>query len=126
MIGRFIRCKLIIELGKTTVASYNINQTRELLLKVWSVLLMGLYGVGFLREKMLVQQAEALKVDVLPDLAKLFFFALMFVAFLIDIVEMREDKEKAYRFLFLSLVLGGLSATISAMQYHAFSWVLGG
>ena len=103
------------------MASYNIEQTRELLLRVWSVLLMGLYGVGFLREKILVQQAEPLKADVLPDIAKLFFFALMFVAFLIDIVEMREDREKAYRFLFLSLVLGGLSATISAMQYHAFS-----
>ena len=107
------------------MASFNIDQTRELLLKIWSILLMGLYVVGFLREKMLVQQAEALKVDVLSDVAKLFFFALMFVAFLIDIVEMREDKEKAYRFLFLSLMLGGLSATISAMQYHALSWILG-
>ena len=107
------------------MASYNINQTRELLLKVWSALLMGLYGIGFLREKMLVQQAEALKIDLLPDAAKLFFFALMFVAFLIDIVEMRQDKQKAYLFLFLSLMLGGLSATISAMQYHALSWVLG-
>ena len=107
------------------MASYNINQTRELLLKVWSVLLMGLYGIGFLREKMLVQQAEALKVDVLSDVAKLFFFALMFVAFLIDIVEMRQDKQKAYLFLFLSLMLGGLSATISAMQYHTISWGLG-
>ena len=108
------------------MASYNIDQTRELLLKVWSVLLMGLYGVGFLHQKMLAQQAEALKADVLADVAKLFFFALMFVAFLIDIVEMREDKEKAYRFLFLSLILGGFSATISAMQYHVLSWVLGG
>ena len=108
------------------MASYNVDQTRELLLKVWSILLMGLYVVGFLREKMLIQQAEALKADVLPDVAKLFLFALMFVAFLIDIVEMREDKEKAYRFLFLSLILGGFSATISAMQYHVLSWVLGG
>ena len=108
------------------MASYNVDQTRELLLKVWSILLMGLYVVGFLREKMLIQQAEALKADVLPDVAKLFLFALMFVAFLIDIVEMREDKEKAYRFLFLSLILGGFSATISAIQYHVLSWVLGG
>ena len=108
------------------MASYNVDQTRELLLKVWSILLVGLYVVGFLREKMLVQQAEALKADVLPDVAKLVLFALMFVAFLIDIVEMREDKEKAYHFLFLSLILGGFSATISAMQYHVLSWVLGG
>ena len=108
------------------MASYKIEQTRELLLKVWTVILMGFYGVGFLHEKMLVEQAEALKADVLPDVAKLLFFALMFVAFLIDIVEMRENKEKAYRFLFLSLILGGFSATISAMQYHALAWVLGG
>ena len=108
------------------MSSFNIDQTRELLLKIWSILLMGLYVVGFLREKMIVQQVETLKVDVLPDVAKLFFFALMFVAFLIDIVEMREDKEKAYRFLFLSLMLGGLSATITAMQYHVLYWVLGG
>jgi len=108
------------------VASYKIEQTRELLLKVWTALLMGSYGVGFLHEKMLVEQAEALKAGILPDVAKLLFFTLMFVAFLIDIVEMREDKEKAYHFLFLSLILGGFSATISAMQYHALAWVLGG
>ena len=108
------------------MASYKIEQTRELLLKVWTVLLMGFYGVGFLHEKMLVEQVEELKADVLPDVAKLLFFALMFVAFLIDIVEMREDKDKAYRFLFLSLILGGFSATISSMQYHALAWVIGG
>ena len=108
------------------MASYKIEQTRELLLKVWTVLLLGFYGVGFLHEKMLVEQAEALKADVLPDVAKLLFFALMFVAFLIDIVEMRENKDKAYRFLLLSLILGGLSATFSAMQYHALTSVMGG
>lgn len=108
------------------MASEQIEQTKELLLRVWTVLLMGLYGVGFLREKMLVQQAVESTEEVLPDVAKLLFFALMFVAFLMDIVAMREDKEKAYRFLLLSLMLGGLSATISAMQYHAFAWVIGG
>ena len=107
------------------MASYKIEQTRELLLKVWTVLLMGFYGVGFLHEKMLVEQAEALKADGLPDVAKLLFFSLMFVACWIDIVEMREDREKAYRFLFLSLRLGGFAATISARQDHALAWVLG-
>ncbi len=110
------------------MSSYQIEETRGLLLKVWTFLLMGMYGVGFLREKMLAQQAEALKAseDILPDVAKLLFFALMFVSFLIDIVEMREDKNKAYRFLVLSLVLGAFSATISAMQYHALAWLFGG
>ena len=100
-----------------TMASYQIEQTKELLLKVWTVLLMGLYGVGFFQEKMLVEKVIENTKEVLPDIAKLLFFALMFVSFLIDIVEMRENKDKAYRFLLLSLILGGLSATFSAMQY---------
>jgi hypothetical protein len=108
------------------VSRYQIEETKELLLKIWAVLLMGLYGVGFLHEKMLVQQTLEASEEILPDIAKLLFFALMFVSFLVDIVEMREDRNKAYRFLILSLFLGGLSATISAIQYHTWAWILGG
>jgi hypothetical protein len=107
------------------VASFQMEETRELLLKIWSVLLLGLYGIGYLHEKMLVQQTLEASKEILPDIGKLLFFALMFVSFLIDIVEMRGDRNKAYRFLLLSLLLGGLSATISAMQYHAWAWILG-
>ena len=108
------------------MSSYQIEETRELLLKIWSVLLLGLYGVGFLHEKILVQQTLEAAEEILPEIAKLLFFALMFVSFLVDIVEMRADTNKAYRFLLLSLLLGGISATISAMQYHAWVWMLGG
>ena len=108
------------------MSRYQIEETKELLLKIWAVLLMGLYGVGFLHEKMLVQQTLEASEEILPDIAKLLFFALMFVSFLVDIVEMREDKNKAYRFLLLSLFLGGLSATISSIQYHTWAWILGG
>ena len=108
------------------MSSYQVEQTKELLLKVWTVLLMGLYGVGFFQEKMLVEKVIENTKEVLPDIAKLLFFALMFVSFLIDIVEMRENKDKAYRFLLLSLILGGLSATFSAMQYHALTSLMGG
>ena len=108
------------------MSRYQIEETKELLLKIWAVLLLGLYGVGFLHEKMLVQQTLEASEEILPDIAKLLFFALMFVSFLVDIVEMREDRNKAYRFLILSLFLGGLSATISAIQYHTWAWILGG
>ena len=108
------------------MSRYQIEETKELLLKIWAVLLMGLYGVGFLHEKMLVQQTLEASEEILPDIAKLLFFALMFVSFLVDIVEMREDRNKAYRFLLLSLFLGGLSATISAIQYHTWAWIFGG
>ena len=108
------------------MSRYQIEETKELLLKIWAVLLLGLYGVGFLHEKILVQQTLEASEEILPDIAKLLFFALMFVSFLVDIVEMREDRNKAYRFLLLSLFLGGLSATISAIQYHTWAWIFGG
>ena len=108
------------------MSRYQIEETKELLLKIWAVLLLGLYGVGILHEKMLVQQTLEASEEILPDIAKLLFFALMFVSFLVDIVEMREDRNKAYRFLILSLFLGGLSATISSIQYHTWAWILGG
>ena len=108
------------------MSRYQIEETKELLLKIWAVLLMGLYGVGFLHEKMLVQQTLEASEEILPDIAKLLFFALMFVSFLVDIVEMREDRNKAYRFLILSLFLGGLSATISSIQYHTWAWIFEG
>ena len=108
------------------MSRYQIEETKELLLKIWAVLLMGLYGVGFLHEKMLVQQTLEASEEILPDIAKLLFFALMFVSFLVDIVEMREDRNKAYRFLILSLFLGGLSATISSIQYRTWAWILVG
>jgi hypothetical protein len=108
------------------VSRYQIEETKELLLKIWAVLLLGLYGVGILHEKMLVQQTLEASEEILPDIAKLLFFALMFVSFLVDIVEMREDRNKAYRFLLLSLFLGGLSATISSIQYHTWAWIFGG
>ena len=108
------------------MSRYQIEETKELLLKIWAVLLLGLYEVGFLHEKMLVQQTLEASEEILPNISKLLFFALMFVSFLVDIVEMREDRNKAYRFLLLSLFLGGLSATISAIQYHTWAWIFWG
>lgn len=72
-------------------------------------------------------QAEGAQAaeSILPDVGKVLFFGLLFVSFLIDIVEMRENKDKAYQFLFLSLIAGGLSATISAKQYHLLAGLLG-
>ena len=63
---------------------------------------------------------------VLGDLQRLFFFSLMGLGFLIDLVRMREDRNKAFIFLLLSLLLGGFSGGIGAIQYQAFYHVLGG
>ena len=117
----------LINRGKPAVSSYQIEETRELLLKIWSVLLLGLLWSRLsAREDIGDEQTLEAAEEILPDIAKLLFFALMFVSFLVDIVEMRADKNKAYRFLLLSLLLGGISATISAMQYHVWAWLFWG
>ena len=109
------------------MADINLDATKILLRQVWAFMLMGLYGIGVFQERAVTLQAEAAQAteSILPDVAKVLFLGLLFVSFLIDIVEMREDKDKAYQFLFLSLITGGLSATISAMQYHALAGILG-
>jgi hypothetical protein len=108
------------------VAKYNLEETKILLRQVWAFMLMSLYGIGIFQERWLDRQTEAVQSaeSIFPDLAKVIFFGLVFVSFLIDLVEMREDKNKAYQFLFLSLIAGGLSATISAAQYQILVSVL--
>jgi hypothetical protein len=109
------------------VAGTNLDEIKILLRQVWAFMLMVLYGIGGFQERLGNLQVEGLLAgeSILPDVAKVIFFGLLFVSFLIDIVEMREDKDKAYQFLFLSLILGGLSARISAMQYQAITWLAG-
>jgi hypothetical protein len=109
------------------VADINLDETKILLRQVWMFMLMGLYGIGIFQESTVSLQTEAAHATepILPDVAKVLFLGLLFVSLLIDLVEMREDKDKAYQFLFLSLIAGGLSATISAMQYHALVEILG-
>ncbi len=88
-------------------------------------MLMGLYGIGIFQARMLSFQSDAVTAQesILPDVSKVIFFGLLFVSFLIDIVEMREDKDKAYQFLFLSLIAGGLSAPVSALQFQVITWL---
>ena len=62
---------------------------------------------------------------ILNDLQKLFFFALMGIGFLIDLVRMREDKNKAFVFLLLTLLLGGFSGGVGAMQAQFIFHMMG-
>ncbi|MBT3367575.1 MAG: hypothetical protein HN472_14120 [Nitrospina sp.] len=109
------------------MAKYNLEETKVLLRQVWTFMLMGLYGTGIFQERWVSLQTDGTQVveSILPDVAKVMFFGLIFVSFLIDIVEMREDKNRAYQFLFLSLLAGGLSAPVSALQYQMITWVAG-
>ena len=109
-------------------ATNKIKQTEHFMIGIWSFFLIVLYGCSFLIEYHFGNKEEEIVVGkkILDDLQRLFFFALMGLGFLIDLVRMREDRNKAFIFLFLSLILGGFSGGIGAIQYWAFRYFLGG
>jgi hypothetical protein len=93
-------------------------ETLTLLHQVWALFLIAVYFSGFMDEYHFPgNREEPLEAEaILWNVQRVFFFGLMFVGFLIDIVQMREDRHKAFLFLFLSLLLGGFSSWISALQ----------
>ena len=105
-----------------------IEETQRFMLMLWAIFLIILYVCSFLVEYHFPGQEEDLVAGekILTDLQKVFFFALMGMGFLIDLVNMRYDKNKAYVFLIWSLVLGGFSSGIGAMQYHVIFQIMGG
>ena len=105
-----------------------IKQTERFMIGLWASFLIVLYVCSFLTEYHFPHKEEEMEAGrkVLSDLQRLFFFALMGAGFLIDLVRMREDRNKAFIFLLLSLLLGSFSGGIGAIQYQAFYYILGG
>ena len=104
-----------------------IKQTERLMLMLWSFFLIVLYMCSFLTEYHFPHEEEEMVIGrkVLGDLQRLFFFSLMGLGFLIDLVRMREDRNKAFIFLLLSLFLGGFSGGVGAIQYQVFNFIVG-
>ena len=104
-----------------------IKQTERLMLMLWSFFLIVLYMCSFLTEYHFPHEEEEMVLGrkVLGDLQRLFFFSLMGLGFLIDLVRMREDRNKAFIFLLLSLFLGGFSGGVGAIQYQVFNFIVG-
>ena len=104
-----------------------IKQTERLMLMLWSFFLIVLYMCSFLTEYHFPHEEEEMVLGrkVLGDLQRLFFFSLMGLGFLIDLVRMREDRNKAFFFLLLSLFLGGFSGGVGAIQYQVFNFIVG-
>ena len=104
-----------------------ITETLILLKKIWVLFLFVLLAMGMLTENYFPGERETPEKgeEILWNLQQLFFFGLMSIGFLIDIVQMRGDRNKAFIFLFLSLMLGGLAGMAGAMQYRLLALVLG-
>ena len=105
-----------------------IEQTERFMLTLWTFFLITLYACSFLVEYHFPGEREKISAGeiILNDLQKLFFFALMGIGFLIDLVRMRENRNNAFVFLLVTLLLGGFSGGIGAMQFQFISHVMGG
>lgn len=101
------------------------EDTLILLKRVWVLFLIAVYFVGLMNEYHFPgMREEPLEGEsILWNAQRVLFFGLMFVGFLVDAVQMREDRQKAFLFLLLSLVLGGLASGISAIQLQVISYV---
>ena len=77
-----------------------LKQTEQFMLMLWAFFLIVLYTCSFLTEYHFPHEEEEMVLGrkVLSDLQRLFFFSLMGVGFLIDLVRMREDRNKAFIF----------------------------
>jgi hypothetical protein len=104
-----------------------VTETLELVRNVWIAFLAALYVVGYFNAHYFpgVRQEPLEGELIFWNLQRLFFFGLMAAGFLIDVIQMREDRNKAYRYLLLSLLLGGLSSTVTMYQYDMFSKIFG-
>ena len=108
-------------------ARRKIKQTECAMITLWTAFLIILYVCSFLAEYHFSGEREEIATGevILNDLQKLLFFALMGMGFLIDLVRMRENTNNAFVFLLLTLLLGGLSGGIGAMQFQFISQIMG-
>ena len=111
---------------KNEGAINKIKETEHFMIMLWVFFLIIIYLCSFLIEYH--YQLESTEVvageKILNDLKGVFFFGLMGMGFLIDLVRMRENKNKAFIFLLLSLLMGSLSGGIGAIQYQAFNYIV--
>jgi hypothetical protein len=100
------------------VSQDKIAETLTLLHRVWALFLIAVYFMGFMDEYHFPgNRKEPLPAEaILWNAQRVLFFGLMFVGFLIDLVQMREDRNKAFLFLLSSLLLGGMASWVSAIQ----------
>lgn len=101
------------------------SETSILLKKIWVVFLIGLYSVSFVNEYHFpgTREKPLDGEEVLWQIQQVIFFGLMFLGLLIDLVELRIDRSKAFRFLVLSLVMGGLANLVGTLHFKMFSQI---
>jgi len=106
----------------------NIDETLDLLKKVWVLMAIGLYALCYYNElKFPGFREEPLPgEDILWKMERVLYFGLLAVGVLTDVVQMRIDRSKAFMYLFASLIVGGVSTLVASMQYKILMQFFGG
>ncbi|MEC7640967.1 MAG: hypothetical protein VYC17_02325 [Nitrospinota bacterium] len=101
------------------MASQKEHEMLILLQQAWAILLIGMYFACFMNEYYYpgFHNKPLEGEDVFWDVQKVLFFGLLGVGFLMDITRMRRDHNQAFLFIFLSLLLGGVSGFVGAYQF---------
>lgn len=104
------------------------DYTLQLLKTLWTLFLIALYAACFYNEYRFPGfRDEPLEGElVFWQIQRVFYFALIGLGFLTDLVQMRMDRKKAFMYLFASLILGGLATVIGAWQFRIVQGVFGG
>ncbi len=105
-----------------------VEATLILLKKIWVFFLVGLYAVCLYNEYRFpgVREEEPLEGEaILWKIQRVFFFGMMGLGFLADIVQIRIDRSKAFLYLFASLVLGGMCSLIAMGQMKLLNFFIG-
>jgi hypothetical protein len=106
-----------------------VEETLILLKKIWVFFLVGLYAVCLYNEYRFPgtrEGGEPLEGEaILWKIERVFFFGLMGLGLLADIVQIRIDRSKAFLFLFASLILGGMCNLIAMGQMKLLNFFTG-
>jgi hypothetical protein len=90
---------------------------------IWAFLLLALYTAGFIDARLFSESGAPFpeREEILLKAQRVLFFGVMIVGFLIDIVRMRLNRNYAYQYLLLSLVMGSFSEMISGWHWKFWS-----
>ncbi len=97
-----------------------LEETFQFIKLIWALFMAALYLTCFIDEyRFPGERSEPLKGEEgIWLIQNVLFFGLMGLGFLADMVHIKIDKSKAFLFLAMSLVLGGLASTIGALQFR--------
>ncbi len=90
---------------------------------IWAFLLLALYTAGFIDARMFSESGTPFpeREEILIKAQRVLFFGVMAVGFIIDLVRMRINRNYAYQYLLLSLLMGSFSEIISGLHWKFWS-----